>query len=263
MRLRPVRLERWCIAATMAMGTALSGCGSSTSPTSSKDFHEAEHLDTLAVNAAAGGQFDRYRLLTYPIAVLAENVTPASVSLTVDGAATEYQAAVLELVGTTAGSNPVPSDSVFFALAWTGTNVDELIVAEIAEPDTLIDVEDLSDTVANTGLDSIVALTITPGTFTKGCQGGKLPLVNAAASDLLTGSTCKAGTATAAFSLFFTAAAGHPHTHFLLSSQQLPAARLVLAATNGGQDRLRSLRTRLRASALRQMRSGASGGATP
>src|SRR5579875_1222650 len=114
--------------AALLCGTivGLAACGSSTAPITAS-FREAAHLDTLAVQASAAGQFDRYRLLSYAIAALAENVTPTSVTMVVDGANQTYHAVGLDLVSQTAGSTPAPSDSVFVLVAWSDSNADELV----------------------------------------------------------------------------------------------------------------------------------------
>ncbi len=227
--------------AIVAAGVALVGCGGSTAPTVTASFRQAAHLDTLAVNAAAAGQFDRYRLLTYPIAALAENVTPATVSVTVDGAAQNYQGLALELVGQSAGANPAPGDSTFVLVTWTGTNVDELVYTQLVLPDTLADVADLTDTVSNPNFQKATVLSATVGTFKGKCRTYSLPLANAAASDLLQGVKCSTGTITGAFNVTFTPGPGNPHGTFALASTALPAVRLLLPPTNGGQARVRGL----------------------
>jgi hypothetical protein len=204
---------------------------------------EADHFDSLAVEASAAGEFDRYRLLTYPIAFLAENGVPATISLNVDGAPQQYKAGVLELVGQTAGPNPVPGDSIFIEFAWTGADVTQLVYAQVLVPDTLGDVADLVDTAANASLDSVTVITAGSAGVSGKCRTFPLPVVNAAAEDLLSGSTCSSGNMTAAFSLYFTPTTGFPNSAFILSSQSLPGIRLVLAQSNGGQDRIRALRT--------------------
>ena len=204
---------------------------------------EAGHFDSLAVAASAAGQFDRYRLLAYPIAFLAENGVPATISLSVDGASQKYQAGVLELVGQTAGANPVPSDSIFIVFAWTGDDVTQLVYAQVLVPDTLGDWADLVGTTANGSLDSATVVSAGSAGLTGTCHTFSLPIVNAAAEDFLSGSTCSSGNMTAALSLFFTPTSGFPNSAFVLPSQPLPGIRIVLAQSNAGQNRIRALAT--------------------
>src|ERR1700683_1996389 len=81
------------------------GCSSSksTSPTSSTQT-QAELFDSLAQQANAGGYFDRGRLLAYPTAVLAEGVSPTSVSISINGSTQKYSAVGAELLQTAAGT---------------------------------------------------------------------------------------------------------------------------------------------------------------
>lgn len=223
--------------------SAAVGCGggSSINPESSAAFKEGAHLDTLAVQAASAGFSDRYRLLAYPIAALMENVTPSTVTLTVDGGAQTYQAVVLELVGTTAGSNPAPSDSIYAIVAWSDSNADELVFAEMAQPDTLEDGEDLTDTVANENLDSATVLSASLPNPKNHCHAFTPPVTNDAVSDFLTQTTCAAGTATAAFTFYFTPDASNPHSVFALATQSINGVRIVLPANNGGMERVRAM----------------------
>jgi hypothetical protein len=235
---------RWLgVVATIVGGLAMmEGCASSLNPQSSTSYREAVHLDTLAVQASNAGQFDRYRLLSYPIAALAENLAPTSVTLSVDGASQKYQAVILELVGQTAGATPTPSDSIFVVVAWSDSNADELVYTEISPPDTLADIADLSDTVANSALDSATVLSASLVGAKNHCHTFTLPLPNAAVADFLAGTQCAAGTGTAAFTFFFTPSATNPHQTFALSSQSIAAVRLLLPANTGGQDRIRQVR---------------------
>ena len=137
-----MQTRRLAIVTTLVVAT-LAACHSSSAPKPTASSMLAGHFDSLAVAASAAGQFDRYRLLAYPIAFLAENGVPASISLSVDGASQKYQAGVLELVGQTAGPSPVPSDSIFIEFAWTGDDVNQLVYAQVLVPDTLGDVADL------------------------------------------------------------------------------------------------------------------------
>jgi hypothetical protein len=238
---RQIRIVTAVVAAAL-----LSACGNSSGPKSTASSIAAAHLDSLALAASAAGNFDRYRLLTYPIVFLAENGKPASVQLSVDGSSQSYQAAVVELVGQTAGPAPVPSDSVFVEFAWTGTNADQLVYAQVLVPDTVADFGLITDTASNVSLDSITALTGgLVGSSTGKCRTFKLPVDNAAADDFLSGSTCAMWNMNAGFALFFTPNPALPNSAFVLASQQLPGVRIVVAASNGGQDRLRELRAKL------------------
>jgi hypothetical protein len=238
-----MQTRRLAVVTTFVVAALAGACHSSSAPKPTASSMEAGHFDSLAVAASAAGEFDRYRLLTYPIAFLAENGVPASVSLTVDGSSQPYQAGVVELVGQTAGPNPVPSDSIFVEFAWTGDDVTQLVYAQVLVPDTLGDVADLSDTTANVSLDSVTVISAGVSSTSAKCHLFPLPVTNAAAEDLLSGSTCTAGNMTAGFSLFFTPTAGFPNSSFTLASQSLPGIRLVLSQSNGGEERIRALRT--------------------
>jgi hypothetical protein len=206
----------------------------------------AASLDTQAVNAATAGQFDRFRLLAYPTAAMSENLAPASVSLTVDGTAQPYQALGIEVVGTTTGTSSqiVPSDSFFVVVAWTGTTVSELVYSNVLMPDTIVDFADLSDTVANFNLaqSPTTTSTVAINSMSGGCGSYTLPDINTAVESLLLNSKCTSGTATVAFSFYYVPTAANPHTSFVLSSQSIPAIRIVLPASTGGQERMRHLR---------------------
>jgi hypothetical protein len=173
-------------------------------------------------------------------------VTPSSVTLSIDGKAETYQGIVLEMVGTTAGSTPTPSDSIYTITTWSDSNADELVFTEMAQPDTIEDAEDLSGSVSNPNWDSTTVLSVSMPNPTQHCHTFTLPEPNAAVSDFLTGTTCAAGTATAAFTSYFTPDASNPHTVFALSSQAMNAVRLVLPANTGGMERIRALREGLR-----------------
>src|ERR1700691_4157659 len=87
--------------------TLFLGCSSHSAATApaGQTYSEAEHLDSLAQHAGTAGYFDRSRLLTYPTAVLAEGVTPKTVSVSVDGAPINYQVVGAELLQTSAGAS--------------------------------------------------------------------------------------------------------------------------------------------------------------
>lgn len=242
-------IRRLKILGALAGGLAAAGCGgSSVNPESSKAFVEGAHLDSLAVQAANGRFEDRYRLLAYPIAAMMENVTPSLVTLSVDGKSETYQGLVLEMVGTTAGTTPTASDSIYTVTTWSDSNADELVFTEIAlgnPGDTLEDAEDLSGTVSNS-VDSATVLSVTMPNPTQHCHAFTPPEANAAVSDFLTGTTCTAGKATAAFTFYFTSDSTNPHSVFALSNQTMNAVRLVLPANTGGMERIRALRAGLR-----------------
>jgi hypothetical protein len=244
-------IRRLKILSALAGALAAMGCGgSSINPESSKAFLQAAHLDTLAVNAANAGNADRYRLLTYPIAAMMENVTPSSVTLSVDGKSETYEGIVLEVVGTTAGSTPTPSDSIFAITTWSDSNADELVFTEVALPDTLEDAEDLTGIVSNPNFDSATVLSVSMPNPTQHCHAFTPPEPDAAVSDFLTGTRCAAGTATAAFTLYFTPSASNPDSVFALASQSMNAVRIVLPANTGGMERVRALREGLRRGAV-------------
>ena len=240
-----MHLRRLAVSSVILSGALLIGCGgSSFNPRSSASYRQGVHLDTLAVQAANAGLFDRYRLLSYPIAALMENLAPSSVTMSVDGTSQKYQAAVLELVGSRDSATATPSDSLFVVVTWSDSNANELVYTQIALPDTLEDVADLTDTIANPAFDSAAVLSVALSGATRPCRTFALPLPNAAVADFLTGTKCTAGTATAAFSFTFTPRAANPHTTFVLASQQIAAVRLLLPANNGGQERIRALERR-------------------
>ena len=241
-----MQTRRLAIVATIVVATVAACHNSPSAPKATASTMLSGHFDSLAIAASAAGNFDRYRLLTYPIAFLAENGQPTTVSLNVDGTSQQYQAGVLELVGQTAGPSPVPSDSIFIEFAWTGDDVTQLVYAQILVPDTLGDVADLVGNDANAGLDSVTVATAGSTGSSGQCHAFPLPVANAAAEDLLSGSACSSGKMAAAFSLYFTPTSGFPNSAFILSSQSLPGIRLVLSASNGGQERLRALKAKPR-----------------
>ena len=242
-----MRYRFFGIVTSLAVGIGLTACGgSSTAPGPTATQMMAASLDTQAVNAATAGQFDRFRLLAYPTAAMSENLAPLSVSLTVDGTVQPYQALGMEVVGTTTGTSSeiAPSDSFFVVVAWTGTAVSELVYSNVLMPNALVDQADLSDTVANFDLANSPLSTTTAAvdSLPHGCGSYTLPDINTAVQSLLEGSTCKSGTATVAFSLYYVPSATNPHSSFVLTSQSIPALRIVLPASTGGQERMRQLR---------------------
>lgn len=239
-----MHIRRLAILGTLAGGLAAAGCGGS-SPVKpqapSASYLQAVHLDTLADQAANAGHFDRYRLLSYPIAALLENVVPSSVTISVDGTSQNYQAVVLELVGDTSGVSPAPAESLFVVAAWSDSNADELVYTQVALPDTLEDAEDLSDSSSNGSLDSATVLSVAMPSATGSCKTSTLPLANAAVTDFLKGSTCTTGSATAQFTFYFTPGI-NPHSQFVLANQAINGVRLVLDPNTGGEERIRQMR---------------------
>jgi hypothetical protein len=217
----------------VVVGAAM-GCGSSGKSTGTKTPTTnqvlALHLDTLQQNAADSGESDRYRLLSYPIAALAENVTPATISLTVDGSAQTYSAAGLELVGTTAGSSPTVSDSLFVFVAWSDTNATNILLVEGAAPDTIEDIENLAGANDN-GSNSATNLSTSLAGNGGNCSTITLPF--AASNDLVSGTTCTSAQMNIAFAVSFTATSTNPNTSYSYSQSNLPTARIVLPATGG------------------------------
>ncbi len=245
--------HRWIgISTSLMVGAILSACGSSTAPKATATQQMAAQMDTQAVNAASNQQFDRFRLLAYPIAAMSQNVTPANVSLMVDGAAQSYQALAVEVVGTTTGlaADVTPSDSFIVVVAWTGgAAVNDLVYLQAVQPDSISDWADLTGTVANVDLDSIGATPAFNASITSasgGCANYSLPELNQAVVSLVQNSKCTSGTATVAFALYFAPnPPSNPTSSYVLTSQTIPAVRLVLPASTGGQERIRQLRARL------------------
>jgi hypothetical protein len=190
----------------------------------------AIHLDSLQQLAATCGQSDRFRILTYPIAALAQNVTPTSVMITVNGTKQPYSAAGLEIVGTTAGTSPTPSDSFFVFVAWSDAEASKVFLLEAQPPDTLDDLENLDGAHVNssnngTGLE--VSLASNGGA----CTTTALPF--AGSNDLVTGTTCTQAMINVGFDLSFTATSTNPNSRYADTVTNLPSARIVLPATGG------------------------------
>src|SRR5271170_2669721 len=115
--------SRWTgLSLSLTVGAVLSACGSSTAPGPTTTQQMAAQMDTQAIAAASAQQFDRFRLLAYPITAMSQNVTPATVSLLVNGTSESYSALAVEVVGTTTGlsSEVSQSDSFIVVVAWTG-----------------------------------------------------------------------------------------------------------------------------------------------
>lgn len=207
--------------------STLTACGGSTAP-SAPSFNEARHLDTLAQQAASEGAFDRFRLLQYPVAILARGVSPESVTVTVNGQDQIFEVASAELVGTTAGKTPTPNDSVFIIVAWQGADVSQLLYAEMDAQANLIDVAWLTDTTANFNLtNESVAAELTK-------SSGACPTLKLSSPSNLINAKCTKASVTGAFDLTFDASPAAQE--FVLSSQALPGVRLLSTLSNGGQD---------------------------
>lgn len=215
--------------------STLTACGGSTAP-SAPSFNEARHLDTLALQAASAGEFDRFRLLQYPIAILAHGVSPESVTVSVNGQDQIFEVAAAELVGTTAGKTPTPNDSVFFIVAWQGAQVSQLIYAEIDAQSNLIDVALLTDTTANFNL-----TTQAVGAALTSSKGACITLHLSSPSNLIN-AQCTKASVTGAFDLTF--AADPAALQFVLTSQAIPGVRLLSTLSNGGQDIISRLHPR-------------------
>jgi len=220
---------------TVAIGVVASACGSSGStgpkePTATQ--LAALHLDTLAEAAAAENYFDRFRLIEYPMAAMSENVGPASVTVTVDGTAEPYLALGLDIVYTDLSSTP--SESLFVVVAWSDSNVNELVYGQLGLPNTLEDWADLSDSVANTDLDDGAQLTASLVSANGKCYSIPLTTPNALVAS---GVKCSAGTINGGFNFTFVPDATNPHSTFVLATQNLPGVRLVIPTT-GGQSRI-------------------------
>lgn len=235
-------MRRLTVLGALTCGLAAAACGGSSAvnPKSSPSFALGSHFDSLAIEASNNHFFDRYRLLAYPTAGLMQNVTPSTIALSVDGSSQSYQGLVLELVGTTAGSNPTPADSIYAISVWSDSNVSDLVFTEIAQPDTLEDAEDLAGTSAIEA-DSASVLSISLPSATNKCNLFTPPEPNAAVTSLTAGTTCTQGVATAAFTLFFTPTGANTHHVYTMASQSINAARIVLPANTGGTERIRAL----------------------
>jgi hypothetical protein len=228
---------RGIVIGTVALGVVASACGSSGNSTGFKGPTatqlESLHLDTLAQAAAAESYFDRFRLIEYPMAAMSENVGPASVTVTVDGTAQTYSALGLDIVYTDLTS--VPSESLFVIVAWSDANVDELVYGQLGLPNTLEDWADLSDSVANTDLNTSTAeLSASLVNASGTCHSIALGTPNALVAS---GVTCNSGTINGGFNFTFTPDSTNPHSTFVLETQDLPAARLVIPTT-GGQSKI-------------------------
>jgi len=215
--------------------STLTACGGSTAP-SAPSFKEARHLDTLALQAASAGEFDRFRLLQYPAAILARGVSPESVTVSVNGQDQIFEVAAAELVGTTAGKTPTPNDSVFIIVAWQGSDVSQLVYTEMDAQSNLIDVALLSDTTANFNL-----TTQSVGAQLSSSTGACVTLKLSSPSNLIN-AKCTKASVTGAFDLTFVAQPAD--LRFVLTSQPIPGVRLLSTLSSGGQDIIAKLHPR-------------------
>jgi hypothetical protein len=231
----------------LAAATAI-GCGSSTGPKKpgcnsmpadatppTTTAGLAIHLDSLQQLAAVCAQSDRYQILTFPIAALAENVTPASIALTVNGSSQTYSAVGLEIVGLTAGTSQTVSDSFFVFVAWSDAEASKVFLLEAQAPDTLDVLQNLSGTHLNSSTNGN-SLAVALASNGAGC-GTVVALPFSASNDLVTGTTCTQATMNVSFDVAFSATSTNPNTSYVLSSTSVPTARIVVPAT-GGQQRL-------------------------
>jgi hypothetical protein len=219
-------------AAAVLMAGALAGCSSSTSP-STNAFALAEHFDSLAMQAANGGNFDRSQLLTYPTAILAEGVSPTTVSVSVGGTATKYLGLAANLVYTAGG---LPTDSVLVMIVWQGTNVDQLVYVQVDVADDILDLGYYPDTTAVfLGNEAAAAAAGTPaGT----CHSIDL----AVAADLLRGTTCTPVTIQSSFNIQFEVSPATTLTTYAMTTTPLPGVRLLIPASPSATDRFRPSR---------------------
>ena len=230
---------RGSVTVILAVAVVAAGCGSSSTnnkPPATGNQALALHLDSLQQAAADSGNEGRFEYLTYPIAALAENVTPASISLTVNGSGQPYSAVGLELVGTEVGST-APSDSVLIFVAWSDTNATNLLFVEAgvpnvsSAPDTIEDIESLTGDNLNTSSANVTSLLASLNSASGNCNTATLPF--SASNDLVSGTTCSM----ASFSYQFALSFSSPSASFSFNSSSLPGARIVIPST-GGQLRI-------------------------
>jgi hypothetical protein len=226
---------RWNVMGVLAVVAAAVGCGSSsTGPKkpSGANAALAVHLDSLQQQAADSGEEGRFEYLTYPIAALAENVTPASISLSVNGTGQPYSAVGVEIVGTTAGASPTPSDSVLIFVAWSDSNATDIVFIEAAVPtgssaqDTIEDTEFLTGATINSNA-TVTSLSASVNSVGGACISTTLPF--AASNDLVSGTTCTMASLSYQFAMSFT----NPSSTFSFGTSSLPSARIVVPATGG------------------------------
>jgi hypothetical protein len=238
------------VAVMLAVSAAMAACGSSstgTKPNACTTFPAdtvsspttqqlALHLDSLQQMAATCGQSDRYRLLSYAVAALAENVTPASISLTVNGSAQSYSAAGLDIVGQTAGASPTVSDSFFVFVAWSDNNATQMFLYQAQPPDTIDNAENLNVASDNSNFTSTGTLATSLVSNGSSC-GTAVALPFPPTNDLVDGTTCTQAVLSFNFTQSFTATSSNPNTSYAYNTNTLPTARIVLPST-GGQSRV-------------------------
>lgn len=224
-------------ASALFAAALLAACGSSSPPPPS--FSAARHLDSIAVASAHAQDFGRDAYMTYAIAVLGEGTSSAPVSLSVNGTTQTYQGVGLEIVEVTGGPSPVPVDSLFVLSLWTSPDAASFVQVEAFAPDTVDNVVDIEDSVANF---NVVFTNTTPvasvAAFTqKGHCHALTSIITA--SYLLNGTTCVSGTISGSFQFQVSADGTAPASTFVFGNTTLPAVRIVLPAGDGGQQRLR------------------------
>jgi hypothetical protein len=210
------------------------GCGSSsTGPhkPAAANAALALHLDSLQQQAADSGEEGRFQYLSYPIAALAENVTPATISLTMNGSGQPFSAAGLEVVGVNVGS-PTPTDSFFVFVAWSDSNATNIVFVETAPssvssaPDTIFDAEYLTGANDNSNF-NVSSLQASLNSTGGACATTTLPF--SASNDLVSGTTCQLASLSYQFAVSFT----NPSSTFSFGTSSLPSARIVVPATGG------------------------------
>jgi hypothetical protein len=218
-------------AAGLGMG-GLAGCSSSTSP-STNGFALAEHFDSLAMQAANSGNFDRSQLLTYPTAILAEGVSPTTVSVSAGGTATKYQGVAANIVYTAGGT---ATDSLFVVIAWLGPNVDQLFFLEADSAGAVTNFGYYPDTAQV--LFGNITVAATAGTPSGTCR--YLDLTYAA--DLVQGATCKPETIQSSFTMQVQVSPATTPTTYPRSMTMVPGVRLLIPASASAPDRFRPSR---------------------
>jgi hypothetical protein len=220
------------VAAAAALGMGgLAGCSSSTAP-ANNPFALAEHFDSLAAQAASSGNFDRSQLLTYPTAILAEGVSPATVSVSVGGTATKYQSLAANIVYTAGGT---AIDSLFVVIAWLGPNVDQLLFLQS---------DDIGDVNFGYYPDTAQVLfgnaTVLDTARTPSGTCRFLDLTYAA--DLVRGSTCQPEPIQSSFSVQVQVSPATTPTTYAMSTTPLPGVRLLIPASASAPDPFRPSR---------------------
>jgi len=236
-----MQTRRLAVVTTLVVASLAACHNSASAPKATASSMEADHFDSLAVEASAAGEFDRYRLLTYPIAFLAENGVPATISLNVDGASQPYQAGVVNWWARP--PDPTRCQAIRFSSSSRGraTTSPNWSTRKFSS-------RTLSATSRTWPTRPRISLsTHSPCRPARRVQR-QVPHFPPARRRRRRGGSPQRidvllGNMAAAFSLFFTPTTGFPNSTFILSSQSLPGIRLVLAQTTGGENRIRALRT--------------------